>query len=159
MSQYKCPKCDEIIEKLNYSCDTTGREYGDAMIDDDGELCDYESNDSDCGDCDNYEYQCPECNNEISPDDLIEVDEDEEKEDKSGINEDGKKIEPKLQDISQKLISTRENSYWSSDLSENDYVVCKECGEKNILDENEESCACSNCDTILVRIKTKAIAN
>lgn len=150
--QFKCPYCEEIIDKVNYSCDTSGQEYGDACIDDEGEFTDHRHNDSNSNDSDNYIYQCPECDHELDQSELIKVNDDKKTEENT--NEDGKPIQTPIVMPLNELISDNSQSFFQIDSTfNNDYVVCKECGEKNIIDENEESCACSNCDTILVRTK------
>ena len=60
-----CPECRDEIRTLRYSCDTTGREYGDALIGQ-YEIEDHERGDSDTDDTSNYTYSCSNCDEEIT---------------------------------------------------------------------------------------------
>lgn len=61
-----CPYCKEKINEINYSCNITtyGKEYGEIDLKDgqrttnDGDIDDSET--------DNYKYECPKCNEDLS---------------------------------------------------------------------------------------------
>ena len=78
---WKCPRCENEIENLDYSVQT--REWGYVNLsepEDENSQCDtenYESNDSEwTGDT---SFSCPECSNDIELDELIPVINEEEK--------------------------------------------------------------------------------
>jgi phage FluMu protein Com len=78
---WKCPRCGEEIDNVNYQVSTSGREYGSAYIhgtnDGPPEINNHETDDSDSDWDEDMEYKCPECDEEIDPTLLIEIEEDE----------------------------------------------------------------------------------
>lgn len=76
----KCPHCNAIIDHLRVAADYSeyGRAYGSKDIDSDYEDFD----DIDCSDTDyyDYEYSCPECQEDVDEDDLLDVNEEDDDE-------------------------------------------------------------------------------
>lgn len=76
---WKCKYCNEEIEHLCYKAYTTGREYGDAILEDpdpdqeEASICDWEYNDSETTETSDYVYSCPECDHDINLDELIPI--------------------------------------------------------------------------------------
>jgi hypothetical protein len=61
---------------VKYRCDTQGRDYGRAYFDPhstDADFIDHESDDSETDGSDNYQYYCPECDEEVDESDLFPV--------------------------------------------------------------------------------------
>jgi hypothetical protein len=70
----RCPECEAEIDHLRYSIQVM--EYGTADITTRG-LENYNSNDS-SSDGNEFCYECPECNAEISEDDLLDISDDDD---------------------------------------------------------------------------------
>lgn len=77
-----CPHCGERIDRLKYSCGTTGWETG--TVSDRGN---WDCDDSGTDDTHNYEYFCPECDTRIreSSDWIEGEDEDEDNSAKEAV--------------------------------------------------------------------------
>lgn len=79
---WKCPECRRNIEHLNYSANTRGYESGDADLTSEfsegDRIIDWNYQDGETNDTFDYMYNCPECDMEISPDQLLWEDEENE---------------------------------------------------------------------------------
>lgn len=155
---WKCPECNEEIESLNYRVSTVGTESGSCSIKtyrNNTEATDYESDDhSDEWDGD-FEYFCPECNEEINLSDIQSKE--EEKEEESGRleeNENSKNINKKTiegenQEGTDIMLKTAnicpkckyyfprsEKEEYNYKKKEENIIECPECGIE--FDENKE---------------------
>lgn len=77
-----CPECHAEIDELIYSANYTewGREYGTADLN--GDIIDTDNRDCDDSETIDIEYECPECNSCISPDEILdELPDDEDDQD------------------------------------------------------------------------------
>jgi hypothetical protein len=135
-----CPHFDHEIDRLNYNAHYTeyGNEYGSCSLS--GDDCESDERNSDDGECNDYEYQCPECEHSLSPDDIIEgnnmelsadseSDEDDE-DDEDSDTDGGENVINPLRIPEQKPMK---RSY-----------VCPECHHVNFRDINEAS-FCEEC--------------
>lgn len=158
-----CPECDAEIEKLSYDVSTNSSEYGTAYLDDEKKerrrdiVVEHESEDG--GDTewsDDPNYRCPECDNDIDPEDLIWKDEDEDEED-----DDKPKPEPEPEETLHKIIVPKKN-IMKTDLPKTteDSIICKnkKClhvfiidtsssGYNHHNDDDEETFDCPKCST------------
>ena len=69
-----CPHCGAEISYLDYTASIVhyGSEWGTATLEGAFDESDYEIHDDDTSD---IEYRCPECEKELQPEDLIDLDE------------------------------------------------------------------------------------
>mgnify|MGYP001559273884 CR=1 FL=1 len=118
---WKCPRCENEIDNLDYSVQT--REWGCVNLsepEDENSQCDtenYESNDSEwTGDT---SFSCPECSNDIELDELIPV-----------INEEEKKEDNKLEEEKFNIIAPTRNLQVKRENISNhteSIMICKHC--------------------------------
>ena len=154
---WKCPRCEVEIDHLEYSVDTSGREYGSADLSSDNQedtsdivvdhsYCD--SGDSNWeGSC---EYQCSECGEDVDPGDLIwineEDDEDEEEDEEIVIPQEPEETGFKIITPEYDIIKREEPKD-----SSNSTIICKECKRPFCCDEDsyggERFSECPNCGT------------
>lgn len=97
MSKY-CPHCQEEITQLDYACDfhktVYGRQYGTYDFDRGSHnATEDQDNDEDDYDTSDYQYYCPECEEEVDEDDLLDSLDDEDE------DEDEDYIPPKRQSV------------------------------------------------------------
>ena len=128
---WKCPKCENKIDSLDYDVPTTGTEWGTAYLSDkepenpnnsDHVISEHDYSDS--GDS-NWEgdvtYRCRECDEDVELQDLEWVEEDdEEEEDKPGEPEETK----------HEIITPKNNIVVNSNSNQNQTlssIVCKNC--------------------------------
>ena len=159
---WKCPDCDNEIENLCYEVSTSGYEYGTADLSDTKKIatCDIvtDTNYDDSGDTEwsgDVEYQCPECNDDIRPSNLIWINEDEDEEEEEIEQEEEEKhkiISPinriicdeQPKDTSYNTLICKAcshiiNLYTDSYNNGSDEVVqCPTCGESNTTKEFRE---------------------
>jgi len=147
--KFKCPHCEAWIENVKYFCYTSGKEWGSAFINEDGEFDDHNSDDSETTDSNDYEYTCPECGASLGQQDFRQ---------QTGeitpptpiINEDNQPIHTQ-EDVKSKLLATRNGSYLPDN---NEYTTCPKCKKINFVQYDEHSYVCTKCNRT---IKTKRI--
>lgn len=147
---FKCPECGDYFDSLNYSTNTTGREWGTAIIPDLNSLTnlDFEHNseDSETGDWgDDLEYTCVDCEETIS---------------RTQIKSNSKVIEMKqseyleiikIENYLEKLYRGKikggklKVSYDEKPISGNDKIIRKEGNTSNIFDHGAE---CPKCHAV-----------
>lgn len=133
---YKCPNCEAEISHLNV--EQSGYQYGSYNI---------ETQDSDFSDSEfdfdgDYYYKCPECNDEVDPNDLEECNEDNEDEEDEE-NSSKMVIEIKEPNIPN-LFTKNDNECWKRDIA-----VCKKCGQGYEFQDEEKEAECSKCGQAL----------
>lgn len=62
---FKCPGCEKYTSQLDYSASTYGSEWGTITLTENGEI-DHNYSDHDNNETNNYEYQCPNCEERYS---------------------------------------------------------------------------------------------
>jgi uncharacterized protein YbaR (Trm112 family) len=155
---WKCPNCNNEIESLQYHVNTQSSEYGTAELSEKKQergdiVTDYNSDDYGDSDWDGSpEYTCPECDNDVSLNELIWVDEDDEEENNKP------KPEPEPEETLHKIILP-ENNIIKSDLPRQaeDSIICKNCRHIFVIEEtyrpgygrekDEEIFECPKCST------------
>lgn len=142
-----CPDCHAEIDHLKYSADYTayGHEYGTCSTDgsdwdqddrEESETC----NDGDCT------YSCPECNNDIDPDDVLDEDPDDDCGDEEEIE--GSTPNTELTDGGTNIV--RPGGRASSEVQPlTKYQECPKCKTLNFLD-GDSSIFCSNCNEEII---------
>jgi len=163
---WKCPECNNEISELNYEVETSGKDYGNAILSSNNNvnLCiieDHDCTDSESGDwTEDVEYTCPECNTTVSPRELIwcENTETEEieiiKQPETPEESRHRIITPtnnilkdeEAKDTSSSIIckncrhifvcNTDRGYYGSNNIEE--IIDCPKCGESNCLKEYQE---------------------
>lgn len=132
---HKCPHCEHEIDHLN-TVETGIVAYGSCDID--GENCD--TNDT-CYDNSERTTECPDCGEEVDPDDVIHEDEEEDKEIKPQ--------KPNTPIESTKIIFKAEFTA-SRDWHENEhYVPCPKCRYSIVVSDEEREhkiIICPSCD-------------
>jgi hypothetical protein len=145
---WKCPNCNNEVDHLQYSVNTCSNEYGTADLSDKKEIgkrnivCDYNSDDY--GDSDwngDPEYTCPECDDEIDPEDLIWENDNEENE------EEKPKTEPEPEETLHKIITPLKNII-KTDLPKSikGSIICKnkKCLHIFVVEEEKYKCLGDN---------------
>lgn len=151
-----CSECGHEIDYVSYS--TSGQSYGSYYPDsgdhnEDG--TDFEG--------DTY-YTCPECGDEVCPDELRSTDDDDESDDSErpiymphtqadNVNEPSLDEDPQ----SSRVVLANAYSKWDTNGSKNDSVSCPECGMDIAKNSNEVINACSFCGFIIEEPKLEQI--
>ena len=152
---WKCPNCEEEIETLDYDVGITATEYGTAYLNEEKSteentrdiVVDWDSNDMGNTDSNgDYEYRCPECQEEINPDRLIWIEEEEEEEKKEI-----KKPE-ELEETKHNIIRPKTPIIIECNINNNNSsMICKECSHIIIYDDmnySDEFPECPKCGTV-----------
>jgi hypothetical protein len=157
---WKCPECEHTIEYLQYHVNTTSSEYGTADLSDTNQEREdriTEFNSDDYGD-NNWdgspEYRCPECDSDVSLNELIWINEDDDEE------EDKPEPEPEPEETLHNIILP-ENNIIRTDIPKqaDESIICKNKKCKHIfviekatrygygLRDDEETFECPKCAT------------
>lgn len=141
MPQY-CPHCGDEIDHLKYEADFTdyGREWGTCSTDGDDTNCDdRECND---GETNDFQYRCPNCDHDVSPDDILDSSELED-------NDDEDEDEPEFDNDMELDDSDDEN------ILDNEAEVVRPGGNRLINPEGQKkmsrSIECPECHHIVFR--------
>ena len=130
----KCPHCDAELDHLAFESDVTnyGVEWGTCDLD--GDNFDWQDSETHDGQTDETRYKCPECDVELNPDDLIDVDEedDDEPEVKQPPAIEGDATDPAIES----------NSYGTSVT----IATCPQCGASRDTDHGEQYIICHRCE-------------
>jgi len=141
---WKCPDCKKPLINVLYNASTSGYESGKATLFDKNEpsdnnydmIDDWDCRDSGWNDTYDYEYECPECNHNISLSDLIWIDIKEEKE-----------KEETLEELNHKIIKPQEEIMETNlpDDFKETTIICKNCNYLFTYDDEDESSECPKC--------------
>lgn len=141
----RCPHCEAIIDHLNYTADTTSYGYEQGTCDTNGDDWEYEDSEVNGTDYGETTYRCPECDDEVRPDDLEDAnDDDEDDENMSmtpnntstrGITDDGTSVTVNGRyGITSDFVSLSERT-----------IECPECHKVNFTD-GDGAIICSACN-------------
>lgn len=154
----RCPHCDAEIDHLCFQNDIVSYGTEGGTCDLEGDYFDYngetEYHDSESTDT---RYKCPDCGAEVDPEDLLEIDGEEEAEDEEvEYNEDGVPMH-KIEEPKPKIIPIDTRNY-----STVHALVCSECGnDLNPYDKENEAkdgILCTKCGTLLTKDTAKVIS-
>lgn len=146
---WKCPNCENEIEYLEYRVTITGTEYGtiDLSSDTNDRLCEHSSEDDSYNRDGDYTYTCPNCDDELNPEDLIWIS-------KEKVIEEIKKeiIEEKLEEEEFDIIKPKENIFTNKIPVKSDNLICKKCFHAFVIESNymgfsEDFFDCPKCGT------------
>lgn len=156
MPKFKCPHCQEELEYVNYTANTSGWERGSAKVNNNGDFADHECEDSETNEASDYEYSCPECDEPLEESDLERIEEKEEEEEETPKNEDGEELKPPNEKENiKKFIAEHENNFIQTIQREN-IIICIKCGQTNLTKREEleeETAECSKCGQQLTKNK------
>lgn len=147
-----CPHCNEVIQELryraNYSETVFGTSYGRVDFDlEDYNNSDCDQNDSQDWEESDYEYYCPNCDEELDPEELQDEDElpndvrsfiaETRRQPAATFNEGSSEV------ITNNLLNNERRRNWSTYGVESTWVC--PCGWSGILSDKEIGCACPEC--------------
>ena len=151
---FKCPECEAEIDTVKYSCYTSGKEWGTCYINDRGEFEDHECDDSETNDCDDYEYECPECGHDLCESDFRDMTPKPPTAKKPELNEDGKPITNVMTEFLEQVI-LKEETYYHQHIFDDDenseFFHCKVCGTLNERGKEETAPECTKCGAVLIK--------
>ena len=150
-----CPHCHAEIDYLSYSADYTeyGTEYGTCSVTGDDWECD-ERNLNDTENNGNTNYECPECNETLDPDDVLdelpEEDEDEEVSEEVTLTNTDNSEEDSITDGGHLITPIRSNNIQVAEGFDDYSIKCPECEKENTYTSGDETIICENCNCEII---------
>jgi hypothetical protein len=143
-----CPECNHEIEFLDYSCDYVERGTETGSCNSSGEECDCaDRNNCSDNDTDNYVYSCPNCNEEINIEDLLDEPTDTANIEAARIVEDVRYTQGHYETIGGRGQEGNNNQPMVKHFPS---IECPNCHKANYRGKDDTIIICNNCNEEII---------